>query len=146
MTDLWAFVGSSCRSLRGCCLCWMRRARACGQQSRRCTRGCQHSWTPVPRKASLSPPRMEMETPHPKTRAQLSLSATMLDRSACVTLIFKHIILSNYLYVLPSRRPVINQIKNVFTTQLQWNNSGRCEYSHIYTFIYCLISSVELLK
>lgn len=69
------------RSLRDCCVCWMRRARACGQQSRPCTRGCLPSLTPTRLMASLSPPKTATETRRPKIKARPSPSATTPDRS-----------------------------------------------------------------
>lgn len=66
----------------------MRRVKAQGLRSKRSTRDCRPSWSPVPAMDSLSQPRTAMETPHPKTRAQPSPLTTMLDRSVHFSLFF----------------------------------------------------------
>lgn len=64
----------------------MKRVKARGLRSKHCTRDCRPSWSPVPAMDSLSLPRTAMETLHPKTRAQPSPLATMLDRSVYFSL------------------------------------------------------------
>lgn len=71
------------RGLRVCCVCWMKRVRACGLPSKCSTRGCRRSWRAAPPLASPSPPRMETGTRRQRTRVPPSPSATTLDRCVC---------------------------------------------------------------
>lgn len=71
-----------CRSLRACCVCWMRRVSLWDHLNSTCIRGSRPSWTPLLPMPFYLLPRMETVTLHQKIRALLLPLHTTPERWA----------------------------------------------------------------